>query len=193
MALRRHSVHCPSHRCARADRGNLHAADQYMSLRVWRLVTIVVAALALTMESAHLLELPQKMRYDAWFYTAVNSTLSRYFAIVGGIYQVGSIVLAAILVVLVRRRSAYFRWALAGALCLLAAFAVWLAVVEPVNRQVEAAIKAAPESVWLLWMQLRDRWEYGHVAGFFAQLLGFIAITASVLVETPGEPKGHSC
>jgi hypothetical protein len=35
-----------------------------MLLRVWRFITLLLAALALTMESAHVLELPQKMRYD---------------------------------------------------------------------------------------------------------------------------------
>ena len=33
-----------------------------MVIRGWRFVTLVLAALALTMESAHVLELPQKMQ-----------------------------------------------------------------------------------------------------------------------------------
>jgi hypothetical protein len=37
------------------------------------------------------LELPQKMQYDAQMYSAVNTTLYRYFAIFGGMHQVGSI------------------------------------------------------------------------------------------------------
>ena len=39
-----------------------------MSLRVWRLLTLLLAALSLTMESAHVLELPQKLRYDPQMY-----------------------------------------------------------------------------------------------------------------------------
>jgi hypothetical protein len=34
-------------------------------------------------------------------------------------------------------------------------------------------------------MHLRDRWEYGHAAGFVLQLFGFSALVISVLVETP--------
>ena len=34
-----------------------------MSLRIWRFFALVLAAPALAMESAHLLELPQKLRY----------------------------------------------------------------------------------------------------------------------------------
>ena len=42
-----------------------------MFLKTWRCITIVLAVLALTMESAHVLELPQKMQYDAQMYASV--------------------------------------------------------------------------------------------------------------------------
>jgi len=159
-----------------------------MPLSAWRLITLLLAALALTMESAHLLELPQKMQYDAQMYAAVNTTLYRYFAIVGGAYQVSSIVSAAILVFLVRKRWPSFGWTLLGALLLLLAFGVWLVVVAPVNGEVAEALGSAPESVPALWMRLRTRWEYGHAAGFIVQFLGLGALMLSVLVETPKGP-----
>jgi hypothetical protein len=158
-----------------------------MLLRAWRFITLLLAALALTMESAHVLELPQKMQYDAQMYSAINTTLYRYFAIVGGVYQVGSIVAAAVLAFLVRKHQPSFGWTLAGALCLLLAFSIWLAVVAPVNGEVAEALRSAPESVPAVWMQVRDRWEYGHVAGFVVQLVGLCALVLSVLVETPKE------
>jgi hypothetical protein len=156
-----------------------------MLLRGWRLITLLLAALALTMESAHLLELPQKMHYDAQMYSAVNTTLYRYFAIVGGVYQVGSIVAAAILAFLVRKRRPSFEWTLAGALCLLLAFGIWLTIVAPVNGEVTKALGTAPASVPAIWMRLRNQWEYGHAAGFVVQLIGVCMLLLSVLVETP--------
>lgn len=156
-----------------------------MSLRAWRFVTLLLAALSLTMESAHVLELPQKLRYDATMYAAVNTTLYRWFALVGAVYQLGSILLAAVLAFLMRGRGASFRWTLAGALLLAAAFGVWLAVVAPVNAIVAEAVRAAPESVPQVWMRLQARWEYGHTAGFVVQLVGFGALLAGVLCETP--------
>jgi hypothetical protein len=54
-----------------------------MFLRIWRFATILLAVLSLTMESAHVLEPPQKMQYDARLYSPVNTTLYRYFTIVG--------------------------------------------------------------------------------------------------------------
>jgi hypothetical protein len=156
-----------------------------MFLRAWRFITLILPALALTMESAHVLELPQKMQYDAQMYTAVNATLYRYFAIVGGVYQVGSIVAAAVLAFLVRKHRPSFGWTLAGALCLLLAFGIWIAVVAPVNSAVAETFRSAPEAVPAVWMRLRNRWEYGHAAGFGVQLVGLCALVLSVLVETP--------
>jgi hypothetical protein len=144
------------------------------------------------MESAHVLELPQKMRYDAQLYSAVNITLYRYFAIIGGVYQVGSLVAAAVLVCLVRQRRPSFGWTLAGALSLLLAFGLWLTVVAPVNGEVSDALQVAPASVPAVWMRLRSRWEYGHAAGFIVQLVGLCALILSVLVETPKDvPQDH--
>jgi hypothetical protein len=154
-------------------------------LRAWRLLTIVLAALSLTMESAHVLELPQKLEYDPELYAAVNTTLYRYFALVGGVYQVGAIVAVAVLAFLVRHDRLSLRWSFAATLWLLAAFGIWLVVVAPVNDAISTALRTAPDSVPALWMHLRARWEYGHVAGFVAQLAGFVALVISVLVETP--------
>ena len=58
-------------------------------LRAWRFLTLVLAALALTMTSAHVLELPQKMAYPPDLYAAVNTTLYRYFATVGAVWEYG--------------------------------------------------------------------------------------------------------
>lgn len=162
-----------------------------MQLRAWRFITLLLAALSLTMESAHVLELPQKMQFNAQMYGAVNTSLYRYFAIVGGAYQLGSIAAAAVLAFLVRRHRPSFCWTLAGAGCLMLAFVVWLSVVAPVNAEVAQALAAAPASVPEVWMRLRNRWEYGHAAGFGIQLIGFSTLLFSVLVETPRQPRAE--
>jgi hypothetical protein len=156
-----------------------------MLLRAWRFVTLLVTALALTLTSAHVLELPQKMSYDAELYSAVNTTMYRHFATVGAVYTVGSILGALVLVYLVRRRRAALGWTVAGTICLLLAFGSWLVLVAPVNREIAESLRATPDSVPALWMRLRPRWEYGHVVGFVLELAGFCALLASVLVETP--------
>ena len=153
-----------------------------MVLAFWRFIVLLLAALSLTMESAHVLELPQKIEYSPQLYAAVNGSMYRYFAIVGGFYQIVSIVLAVVLAYLVRKRRPSFRWTLAGAVLLAAAFGIWMAAVQPVNLEIGRTVPAAIPNAW---MNLRYRWEYGHAAGFLVQLLGFSALLVSVLVETP--------
>ena len=156
-----------------------------MLVRSLRFATLVLSALALTMTSAHVLELPQKLTYGSELYAAVNTTMYRYFALVGGTYTVASILAAAGLAFLLRGRGAAFRWTLAGALALGLAFTSWLALVAPVNGRIAAALRSAPSTVPALWQALCDRWEFGHATGFVLQLLGFCALVASLLVETP--------
>jgi hypothetical protein len=160
-----------------------------MLLRVWRFATVMLAGLTLTMTSAHVLELPQKMQYDAQMYSAVNTTLYRYFAVVGGAYAVSSILAAFVLAFLLRRRRQPFRLTLAGAICLLLAFGSWLILVAPVNNEIAQALATAPENVPLLWMQLRERWEYGHALGFIITLTGFGLLVFSLLIEIPEHPS----
>jgi len=159
-------------------------------LAFWRFLTIVLSALALTMTSAHVLELSHKMAYTAEMYAAVNTTRYRYFAIVGGPCLIGSIVSAIVLTILLRG-SVTFRWALVGTLLLIAAFVSWLILVLPVNREVAAALEASPRAVPALWMQLRDPWEYGHATGFVLHLAGFCALVMSAVRDVSFKPKPH--
>jgi MFS family permease len=158
-------------------------------LSFWRFVTLVLAALALTMTSAHVLEMPQKMSYSAELYAAVNTTLYRYFAIVGGSYQIGGIVSAWILTALLKKHHRRCRWAVAGAALLLLSFVSWLLLVEPVNRQIADAIAQSPQTVPTMWQMLRGRWEYGHATGFVLHLLGFCALVISVIREGEGPAR----
>lgn len=154
-------------------------------LRTVRFIAVVLAALALTMTSAHVLELPQKMQYGPDLYSAVNTTLYKYFAIAGGVYSMGAIAAIALVSILVSRRSSAFRWTLAALLFMSLWFLSWLAVVVPVNSTIATALELAPQTVPALWIEMRARWEYGHVAGFALQLTGFCALVVSVLVDTP--------
>lgn len=150
-------------------------------------MALVLAALALTMTSAHVLELPQKMQWDASLYAAVNTTLYRYFAIVGGAYIVVAIVATCALAWLVRKRHPAFEWTVIAAVLFVLAFASWLVIVQPVNASIDRTLEASPDGVPAAWAHLRDRWEYGHVVGFVLQLLGLVALVVSTVVETAKE------
>jgi hypothetical protein len=153
-------------------------------LKAWRFVTLLSTALALTMTSAHVLELAPKMAYSPSLYAAVNGSLYRWFAIVGGTYQVLSTLAAVALVFLVRHRRPSLYWTAAGASLLVLSLVSWVAIVEPVNLQVADAFARA-QPVAPLWLELRPRWEYGHLVGFVLELAGLCALLVSVLVDTP--------
>jgi len=151
-------------------------------MRIHRFLAIVLTALALTMTSAHVHEMPQKMSYSLGLYTAVNSSLYRYFAIFGGIYEIAAILAVGTLAWRARRqRSAY--WVLAAAIGVALAFLAWLVLVEPANL---AAARGTS------WADLRGRWEYGHLVGFIFMFLGLIALVVGTVLEIPvTEPAVH--
>lgn len=142
-------------------------------MRVHRFLALLVSALSLTMTSAHVLEMPQKLSYDLALYTAVNSTLYRYFAIVGGSYQILTIV-AVCTLAWRARRSRTARWTLVAAVGTTLAFVSWLVLVRPVNPAVAGGAN---------WADLRLRSEVGHLVGFILALLGFGALAFGTVLE----------
>jgi hypothetical protein len=156
-----------------------------MFLQIMRFITLMLAALGMTMGAAHVLELVPKMQYNAQMYKEVNSTLYLFYGIVGGVIQVSSIIAAVVLAFLVRGRPA-FRLTIFGTLCLVLSLGLWFILVQPVNTEWGEVLRAAPEATVLeSYMRLRDRWEYGHVTAFTAWVGGVSLLVLSVIIETP--------
>jgi hypothetical protein len=153
-----------------------------------RVFTLVVAALSLTMTSAHVLEMPAKMRLSPQLYSAINGVLYRWFAIVGGIYTIVAIV-SAWAFAWAARRHPLGRWARTGAILLSLAFVSWLVLVLPVNQAIAAAVASAPQTTPELWTALRARWEYGHLIGFLFNLLGFCVLCAAAVADVPARAR----
>lgn len=140
------------------------------------------------MGGAHVLELPEKMKYDAEMYAAVTSTLYQQFGTVGAIVQVGAVASALALIFVVRGRDG-FALTIAGTIGLVVSLACWFAFVAPVNAEWLQVAASDPQSVPEAYMRLRDRWEYGHAAAFAAWLCGFWLLLLSVLVETSDDAR----
>lgn len=153
-----------------------------MLVRTWRWLTIMLTALSLVPALAHLLEMPAKMTYDGALWLRLQQTLYGAFGTFGAAFEVGAVVTAIVLVILVRDRRPAFGWTLLGAMCVVAAhvaFWIWLA---PVNATIAAT---APGTLPADWMGLRSRWEYTHAARAVLQIIALGALVFSVLVETP--------
>jgi hypothetical protein len=154
-------------------------------LRGWWLVTLLLAALGLVMGGAHLLELPVRMQYDPALYMQVTSTLYRYYGLVGGPIQVLAFLSAAVLAWMVRARLS-FRSTLVGTLCIALSLLLWFLLVQPVNTAWAEALRSNPADAVQAYAQLRNRWEYGHLAAFVVWVAGFILLLRGLLQEVAG-------
>jgi hypothetical protein len=162
-----------------------------MGQRLLRFFTLILAAIGLSMGVAHVLELPPRMKYDAELYTAVTSTLYRMYGIVGAIAQIGSVLSVGMLCWLLRGRGTTFRLTLAALLALIASIVLWATIVQPVNSEWARAL-ADPSTAPAVYIRLRPRWEYGHIAACIAWFVGFALLAWSVLVETTGELRSSA-
>lgn len=140
------------------------------------------AALSMGMALCHLLEMPAKMTYDKALWLTLLQTLYGAFGTIGAFIEVGAVVTAVVLAILIRQRRPAFGWTLLGALCLAAAHLAWWVWVAPVNATMAPL---TPETVPADWMRLRDHWEYTHAARAVLQMIGVGALVFSILIETP--------
>lgn len=162
-----------------------------MLIKVFRFAAIIFAAFSLCLSMTHLLELPQRMKFDQelWVRVTVFENLYALFGSVGSVFEIGAILIAFILTFLVRGRGQTFYWSLGGAVILLAAFASWVIFVADANAEL---------AQWLTnpvppdWQRTRDQWEYAHAVNAFFKIAGLSLLVISVLVETSETKAGNS-
>jgi len=151
-------------------------------LRTCRFISIYLTAITLALTLCHLLEMPGKMQYGEALYMAVQRSLYLHFAWVGAFAELGAVLFLVILCFLVRKRKRTFLLTLTATVCVASGLAVWLAFVSPANAQM-AQWNSLPLPA--NWTHVRRQWEFGHAASAFLDLIGFGALVASVILETP--------
>jgi anthrone oxygenase-like protein len=149
----------------------------------------VLTAVVMALSLAHALELPGKLRLSREQYLAVQTIYYPGFTVGGVAEPLGIIVLAGLLFLLPAGSKASWLTAVALALLLIVQLLFW-AVVQPVNRHWLQTVKltaaagrffearAAAESYD--WIELRNRWERGHLARSAAATLAFVAATLAL-------------
>jgi hypothetical protein len=156
-----------------------------MLIRTWRFATLVLVALSVGASYCHALELPAKMQWAGPLYVQVQNEppgLYIMFGLVGAAVEILAILAAGALAYLVRGRRPAFSLTLVGAGLLVMALIAWVLLIAPANAVMSGW---TPQTVPPDWIQWRDRWEYTHAANFVLKLVGFCALVASVVVETP--------
>ncbi len=143
----------------------------------------MLTAFSLCLSMTHLLELPQRMKFDEelWVRVTVFENLYALFGSVGAVFEIGAILTAIVLIFLVRGRGATFYWTFGGAMFLVAAFISWILFVNSAKAELAR---------WLMnpvppdWTRTRDQWEYAHAINAFIKIAGLSLLVISVLVET---------
>jgi hypothetical protein len=145
----------------------------FMLIKIWRFITILLTALSLSLSVCHLLEMPQRLKFDAqlWVRVTVFEGIFRYFGSIGALFEVGSVLTAIVLVFLVRKRGrAIFYSTLGGAICLIMALASWFLFVNTANAELARWLVNPIPPDFASW---RNQWEYGHAANAFIKIAGF--------------------
>jgi hypothetical protein len=131
-----------------------------MAFRLWRFISMMSTAIAMSAAVAHLLELPAKMTYEPTLYVRLHRTLYDLFGKIAGPVEVVAVVATVALAWWMRRRhpDEFAVTAFAAAALVLAHGIYWI-VVQPANIEMfRWSLTAVPQD----WMRWRDRWEYGH-------------------------------
>ncbi|MGH8594428.1 MAG: DUF1772 domain-containing protein [Gammaproteobacteria bacterium] len=164
---------------------------------VLQTLTVILVAVAMALSLAHALELPGKMRLDKETYYAMQRIYYPGFTIGGGIGEAGGTMSTIILLFLTPLGSTDFWLTVVALLGLIGMQAVYWFFTHPVNKfWVEGEnldrfssgffsfganrSRLENESRPPDWTELRDRWEYSHVARAGFALLGLIALIIAI-------------
>lgn len=163
---------------------------------VVQVLTVILVAVAMALALVHALELPGKMRLNKETYYAVQPIYYPGFTI-GGMSEPGGAIFTIILLFLTPLGSTTFWLTLVALLGLIGMQTVYGLVTHPVNKfRVEGenlnryssgffsfgARRSWPEneSRPVGWTELRDRWEYSHVARAAFAFVSLIALVLAI-------------
>jgi len=145
-----------------------------VGLSIVRLLNLLFVAVALGAGLAHLLALPNKIHLSREDYLVVQQVY-RGWALLG-IADIGALLSAFVLIVMVRKRLRSLILAGLAFLCIAAALALFLTFTYPANVQTNNWTVLPAD-----WQGLRRQWEYSHAAGACLYLVAFITLVLSVL------------
>lgn len=158
-----------------------------------QVVTVMIVALVTALSIAHALELPGKMRLDEDTYRAVQRIYYPGFTIGGAAEPLGAIATALLLFLTLAGTVPFWLVLIALLAMLLTSAIYWLAVHpvnkywmegQPVSASAATFFGVSPEREGRQpeWTELRDRWEYSHVARAVVTSVGLLALVSSLVV-----------
>ena len=161
-------------------------------LQTLQSVSVILAALTMAQMLAHALEFPGKRRLDRDTYLKVQAIYYPGFTI-GGAFEPLSIVAVFALLLFTPFGTTSFWLTAAAFVGLTLAHAIYWAITHPVNKvwvRDEKLSKAggtffATGSATAAgdWTELRDRWEWSHVARAALAVASLVALVIAVVLR----------
>jgi hypothetical protein len=176
---------------------------QYM-LDAFQIATLLLVALAMATAVAHALELPGKMRLSKETYLAVQPMYYPGFTIVGGFGEFGGMLATLALLFVTPRDTMGFRFTLSALIALILMQGVFWIFTQPVNRfwLKDQKLHRAGAAFFRTgrrdnsnskgdddsrksrdWTELRNQWEYSHVARGLLSLLAVAMLAAAIAAD----------
>jgi hypothetical protein len=150
-------------------------------LKALRFSSIMSTAVAMTAAVAHLMELPNKRRYEAPLYVRLHRTLYNNFGRFAGPAEALAVLTTGALASQLKRQGsdAYPLTAMAAG-SVAAAHGVYWSAVNPVNVEMQQwPLDRIPDG----WTAERDRWEFGHAVRAFLLTGALAALVWSAVNE----------
>lgn len=154
-------------------------------------LTILLAAIGMALSLAHALEFPGKRRLDRDAYLKVQAIYYPGFTI-GGAFEPLAMIATFVLMLFTPFGTAAFWLTLAAFAGLVLAHAIYWVITHPVNkvwlkdeklhRAGDRFFAAGAHSAEGDWTELRDRWEWSHVARAVLEMLGLIALVVAAVL-----------
>src|SRR5579875_627791 len=139
---------------------------------------LLLTALTMGLEFAHVLEWGPKASFPGPLYVRLQESLYNWYGDIGSVIYVLAVVATVALAVLARRDRASCGLLVPAAVAEMAALIVFLTVVLPVNSRFPVHGSGAVPAGW---QTLRDHWETGHAIGFALFTAAFILLAMTAL------------
>ena len=162
--------------------------------RAWQALTIVLVSVGMALSLAHVLEFPGKRRLGRDIYFTVQTIYYPGFTIGGAFGEFGAIIATLVLLAATPFETHAFWPTLVATLSMLTMHATYWVWTHPINkiwmrdREVEGVGARFFAAGWgglagQDWTQLRDRWEYSHVARAVFAMVALIALLVAILAR----------
>jgi hypothetical protein len=157
---------------------------------VFSVLGLFLVAVTMGLALAHALEFPGKLRLDEQTYRAVQAIYYPGFTIGGLIGEFGGLLVLVVLLVLTPFGSEQFWWTAAALGFLVLLDATYWLVTHPVNAVwlkdtkisgIGAAFFSFFSGKHADWRQLRNTWEYSHVARACFGIASFVSLTLALM------------